>query len=40
MSASSVAWSPDGRQLVYAKWGMVFVLHSLESGEEREISSK
>ncbi|NIN12142.1 MAG: hypothetical protein GTO61_12200 [Gemmatimonadales bacterium] len=39
MSASSVAWSPDGRQLVYAKWRMVFVLHSLESGEEREISS-
>ncbi len=34
---TSVAWSPDGRQLVYVKWGRVFVLHSLESGEERQI---
>lgn len=39
MSFSSVAWSPDGRQLAYAKFGMVFVLYSLESGEKREISS-
>ncbi len=40
---TSVAWSPDGRQLVYAKWdtelfaGLVFMLRSLESGEERQI---
>ncbi len=44
---TSVAWSPDGRQLVYVNWdtvwdtvvlgGLVFVLRSLESGEERQI---
>ncbi len=36
-STTSVAWSPDGRQLVSVKWGMVFVLRSVESGEERQI---
>lgn len=34
---TSVAWSPDGRQLVYVKMGLVFVVRSLESGEERQI---
>jgi Tol biopolymer transport system component len=37
-SRASVAWSPDGRQLVYGKWGG-FVVRSLESGEERTIPS-
>ncbi len=39
IARTSVAWSPDGRQLVYVKYdpGRVFVVRSLESGEEHQI---
>ena len=39
MSMTSVAWSADGSRLVYVRWGMVLVLHTLESGEEDAVPS-